>query len=174
MLANYDARALAKLFAGLTEYTFISELGLTDTQLVDYLSEMLTRFIHRDTIYAIKDASQRRLEEVAEMMVEAERPEHRGEKRREIFRHIGDFSLFWTGVYPEAINTRRNCFRKDSLISYFEQGKKSYFIASTYSDTQEHAEQAPVLRRLSDQFELCAHGLRLVRAHWEESQPPDA
>ena len=23
--------------------------------------------------------------------------------RREVHRHIGDFTLFWTGVYPEAL-----------------------------------------------------------------------
>ena len=24
-------------------------------------------------------------------------------RRRECHRHVGDFTLFWTGVYPEAI-----------------------------------------------------------------------
>ena len=30
---------------------------------------------------------------------------------------------------------------------------------------------APVLRRLSEEFELCAYGLSQVRHEWERSQP---
>lgn len=171
MRANYDPGSLERLFAGLTEHTFISELGLTDTRLVDYITGLLTRFVHRDAIFALRDQSAQRLMDLADMVEEAERSENRGDARREIFRHIGDFALFWTGVYPEALGARGARLRKDALVSYREQGKKSYFIASTYLDTPTQAEQAPVLRRLSDQFELCAFGLNKVRAHWEESAP---
>lgn len=169
MRANYEPGAIGKLFAGLTEHTFISELGMTDTRLIDYVTELLTRFVHRDAIYALKDPAERRLVDLAEMLMEAERSENRGEARREIFRHIGDFALFWTGVYPEALKQRSA--QRDALLNYYEQGKKSYYIASTYSDTPKQAEQAPVLRRLSDDFELLAYGLGKVRSHWEEQRP---
>jgi hypothetical protein len=169
MRATYEPGAIGKLFAGLTEYTFISELGMTDTRLIDYITELLTRFVHRDSIFALKDPTERRLVDLAEMLMEAERSENRGEARREIFRHIGDFALFWTGVYPEAI--KRRSTQRDALLNYYEQGKKSYYIASTYSDTPTQAEQAPVLRRLSDDFELLAYGLGKVRSHWEEHRP---
>ena len=32
---------------------------------------------------------------------------------------------------------------------------------------------APVLRQLSEHFELCAYGLSEVRKEWEASRPPD-
>jgi hypothetical protein len=94
-----------------------------------------------------------------------------GRTCREVHRHIGDFTLFWTGVYPEALKRLRSILRKDHFIDYCEQGKRSYWIASTYEDDA-YAEEAPVLRRLSEQFELCAWGLSQVRKEWEQ-QPPE-
>ena len=161
---------LRRLFAGLTEQTFIQTIGVADPPLTDYLSEMLSRFIHVDAIYRLRDSTGKRLEEVAEMMIEAEAlPE--GRTRREVHRHIGDFTLFWTGVYPERLRRLRDALSKDHFIDYCAQGKRSYYIASTFAD-EPYREEAPVLRRLSAEFELCAYGLNQVRREWERARPP--
>ncbi|HEV3263387.1 MAG TPA: hypothetical protein VG013_41510 [Gemmataceae bacterium] len=159
-----------RLFAGLTEQTFLNILGMGDPQLVDYLSSLLSRFIHVDAIYRLRNVQGRRLEEVADMMLEAEALPPEGRTRREIHRHIGDFTLFWTGVYPEALARIRSVLCKDHFIDYCEQGKRSYYIASTFADNP-YQEEAPVLRRLSQEFELCAYGLNQVRHEWERLQP---
>jgi hypothetical protein len=156
---------LRRLFAGLTEQTFVATLGVADPRLTDYLSSLLSRFVHVDALYRLRNARGKRLEEVAEMMIEAEAlPE--GPTRREVHRHIGDFALFWTGVYPEALERLRSALCKDHFIDYCVQGKRSYYIASTFADDP-YREEAPVLRRLSEEFELCAYGLRQVRRQWE-------
>jgi hypothetical protein len=157
---------LRRLFSGLTEHTFLTTLGLADPPLTDYLSEMLSRFVSMNALFRLRDAQGRRLEEVAEMMIEAEALPHEGRTRREVHRHIGDFTLFWTGVYPEALKKLRNALSKDSFIDYCEQGKRSYYIASTFA-SEPFQEQAPVLRRLSEEFELVAWGLTQVRREWE-------
>lgn len=159
---------LRRLFAGLTEQTFITRLGLADPPLTDYLSGLLSRFVHVDAMYRLRNAHGRRLEEVAEMMVEAEAmPE--GRTRREVHRHIGDFTLFWTGVYPEALTRLQSILSKDHFLDYCTQGKRSYYIASTFADDP-YREEAPVLRRLSEEFELCAYGLSQVRQQWERKR----
>jgi hypothetical protein len=56
---------------------------------------------------------------------------------------------------------------KDHLVNFTAVGKRSYFIASTF-DGEAYQDEAAVLRRLSEQFELCAYGLREVRREWEE------
>jgi hypothetical protein len=160
---------LRRLFAGLTEQTFQSTLGVADPRLTDYLSELLSRFVHIDAIYRLAGTSGRRLEEVAEMMIEAEELPPEGRTRREMHRHIGDFTLFWTGVYPEALKRLRSALTKDSLIDYTVRGKRSYYIASTF-EGEAYAEEAPVLRRLSEEFELCAYGLNQVRREWERNR----
>ena len=123
--------------------------------------------------HVIANAQGRRLEEVADMLLEAESMPPEGRTRREVYRHIGDFTLFWTGVYPEALKRLRSVFVKDHFIDYCEQGKRSYYIASTF-EQEPYRDEAPVLRRLSDEFELCAYGLSQVRREWERSAPGEA
>jgi hypothetical protein len=159
---------LRRYFSGVTEQTFSSNLGLADPPLIDYLALLLSRFVHIDTICRLRASSGKPLEEVADMLMEVEALPPEGRTSREVHRHIGDFTLFWTGLYPEALKRLRSALRKDHFIDYCEQGKRSYYIASTFEDDP-YREEAPVLRRLSAQFELCAYGLGQVRREWDAS-----
>jgi hypothetical protein len=161
---------LRRLFAGLTEQTFLTTLGIADPNLVDYLSLLLSRFIHVDAVYRLRNAEGKRLREVVEMLLEAEALPPEGRTRREYHRHVGDFTLFWTGVYPEGVRRLQPPHSADRLLDYTEQGKRSYYIASTFEE-EEHREEARVLRRLSEEFELCAYGLNQVRREWERARP---
>ena len=69
------------------------------------------------------------------------------------------------GVFPESLAKGR---RNDVLVDYCETGKRSYYLASTYSDTPKQQEEAPILRRLSVDFETCMEGLRKVRVQWQQ------
>jgi hypothetical protein len=57
--------------------------------------------------------------------------------------------------------------RKDSLLDYRDQGKRNYYIASTLP-AEDQAVPDAVLKRLSDNFELCVYGLNEVRRQWSE------
>ncbi|MGC3968041.1 MAG: hypothetical protein QM775_11930 [Pirellulales bacterium] len=150
-----------RFFAGLTEYVFETRLGLADPPLVDYVSGLLGRFIHYDSIYRLRDPVGRRLEEVAEMMLEA--AARVGKARREAHRHIGDFTLFWTGLYPDILETRQNRSRFDRFVDYREQGKLAYSIAAEIPTVDDKAVAGPVLERLRDEFEICVEGLHELR-----------
>ncbi|MBX9584077.1 MAG: hypothetical protein K2X87_27575 [Gemmataceae bacterium] len=156
---------LRRLFAGLAEHAFLSHLGVADPPLIDYCSGLLTRFVHADAVYRLRAAGGRPLTELAAMAAEAEGLPP-GRTRREYFRHIGDFALFWTGVYPEALN-RPGGRRRDEVVDYTLQGKRGYLLTSVL-DEEAHRAEAGLFRRLSDQFEVCAVGLREVRREWEE------
>jgi hypothetical protein len=150
---------LRRLFTGLTEHAFMAELGVTDVKLIDYISELLARFVHADGLFT-GDAAHRPIRSLADMAAAAEAMNLRGEPRREAFRHLGDVTLFWTGVFPESLAKGRTA---SALVDYCETGKRSYYLASTYADTPAQQEEAPILRRLSVDFETCMEGLRKVR-----------
>jgi len=152
------------VFAGLTEQTFISTLGVADTPLIDYLSGMLSRFVHMDDIYRLRQNG-RPLTEVVDMVMQAQGLPAEGRTKREVHRHVGDFTLFWTGVFPEVLEKKRSAVRKDDFIDYCTQGKRSYYIASTFEE-EPFTDESRVLRRLSEEFELCAYGLNQVRKEW--------
>lgn len=167
-----DNHPLRRTFAGLAEHAFFSRLGIADPPLTDYVSTLLTRFVHFDDIYRLRGSDGRPLTELVEMVLEAEQLPG-GRTRREYYRHIGDFALFWTGVYPEAIDAIRTRHRKDHFIDYTVQGKRGYWITSQM-DEEDHRDEAELFRRLSERFELCALGLREVRREWEATagSPP--
>lgn len=158
--------ALHRYLSGITENTFSVELGMADSRVIDYMVDLLLRFVHSDAIYSVRNPSGRRLEEVADMVVEAE--SRSGKPRREVHRHIGDFTLFFSGVFPEALRMLRQAGRKDQFVDYCAQGKRAYYIASTI-DTEDE-DEGDVLARLSHQFELCAYGLNQVRKQWDSNE----
>ncbi len=160
------SEVLQRFFSGLTEYTFASRLGVADPPLIDYLAAMLVNFVRTDAVYGLRTPTGERLSQVADMLAEAQA--RQGSARRRVHRHIGDFTLFWTGLYPEIAERLRKD-RKDSLINYQAQGKRNYLIASRLPAGQQSAPDA-VLERLSNQFDLCVYGLGELRKHWEERE----
>ncbi len=161
--------ALHRWFAGLVEASFQTEIGIADPSVLDYLTDLLTDFIHVERINMLADG--RSVDEIAEVLSAAEigMPAAESQRRREYHRHIGDFTLFWTGVYPENLRLMQRRSAKDDLIDYLDQGKRSYLIASRLS-VADAEPPASVLEQLSDQFEYCVYGLGLVRKHWERAQ----
>lgn len=164
MKAN-PSTTLNRYFAGIAEYVFQSHLGVADPQLVDYVSQLLLRFVRSESIHRVRSLTGKPLTEVTDMLVEANA--RVGTARRSVHRHIGDFTLFWAGVYPEALREMQSSTKKDHFIDYCSQGKRAYLIASTIEPEEENEAPAPILERLSRQFELCAYGLREVRREWE-------
>ena len=156
---------LGRFFSGLCENVFESRLGVADPLLVDYMSDLMLRFVRLDAVHRVRNLSGRPVVEVVEMVSEAEA--RVGSARRDVHRHIGDVTLFWTGVYPEALRELRSRDRKDFFIDYCQQGKRAYFIASTIETDREEDAPAEVLNRLSQHFEMCAYGLGEIRREWE-------
>lgn len=162
---------LRRYFAGIAENTFQSQLGVADPALIDYISDLLARFIRSDAIYRIRNLAGKPLREVAEMMVEAQ--QRVGNAQREIHRHIGDYTLFWAGVYPESLRRMQSQSPRDQLVDYCTEGKRAYWIASTIKTDEPSSATSDVLVRLSHEFELCAYGLREVRRAWENRAGED-
>jgi hypothetical protein len=159
-----ESHPLNRLFRGLTEYAFMNELGIGDPPLVQYVAGLLATFVPSQSLWRLRDAQGRPLVEVTAMVAEAEATGD-AERKRECHRHVGDYTLFWTGLYPEALGRLRRTNSPDALIDYQEQGKRSYYVASRLSSG---SIMSAVFRRLSDQFELCAFGLSCVRREWEK------
>lgn len=160
---------LDRFLSGISEYIFQTKLGIADVQLIEYVSDLMVRFTRVDAIQRVRRDDGRPATEVFQMLCEAER--RIGTARREVHRHIGDVTLFWAGMFPESVRSSAPG-SPDQLLDYFHQGKRSYKIASTIQ-ADEDRPACELLDRLSDQFELCAYGLREIRREWEDSGPDD-
>jgi hypothetical protein len=166
MSGEYD-QTVRKYFSGLAECTFVGEMGVVDPPLIDYVSDLLVRFIRSDVVHRLRSVTGRPMLSVTEMV--AETTERIGSAQHDLHRHIGDFTLFWAGVYPEALRGGTTP-KEDPFIDYCREGKRAYHLASQLAaHSLELSQPEPeLLERLSSCFELCCYGLREVRRHWEE------
>lgn len=155
---------LNRWFTGLVQNAMYTELGVGDPPMVEYLAGLLVEFVGTDSIFALRDDVGRPIEQVADMLattlVEPGLP--RVSREREVHRHIGDFTLFWTGLFPEALKRLCGKHARDFILDYHRQGKRSYAIASELTPENSRP-PGSVLRMLSEHFDCCVEGLALVR-----------
>lgn len=167
---------LRKLFGALTERNFAEALGWPDFHVTDYVSNLLVEFAHVDQLTKIKNQQGERVETVVELLYEAEssKQNNAAEKEREVHRHIGDFTLFMAGLFPEYLS-RIKCsgliHHKDFLVDYVKAGKRSYGIVATYQEPHDK-KPSTLFQRLSSNFELCVAGLGFVRLDLDRMQNP--
>ena len=154
--------SLRQLFHEVVSECYDSHLGLRDAEISSYVADLLTEFCRAENVYRIRDAAGNPVREVGEMLLAAD-PVHGtassfGEER-ERRKHIGDYALFFTGMYPESMHRLRE---RERFFEMVQAGKESYYIVSQF-DLFEYAQEAPFFARLSGSFEACIYGLNLVR-----------
>jgi hypothetical protein len=165
-------QALKALFADLIQRNFEENVHLADRDVTEYVADLLLRFTRSEDLYQIHDARGRVLEDVGEMLIASnpllDAPSFDAE--REVRRHIGDFTLFFAGLFPEAVNQRRlRRARLDALLDYIQTGKESYYIVSEFNQF-EYKTTAPLFKKMSEEFERCVFGLNLVKREFERMQ----
>jgi hypothetical protein len=158
---------IRRFFAEALHDSLSSKVGLHHEDVEQYLCQLLIDFLHDDGVYAIRDASGWRIETVVDMIAEGDVRLNADsfERERDVHKHIGDFLLFWSGVFPEFLKKMRDPGGKDALLNPVAQGRMSYYVASTF-DYGDYAREAPVLRKLSSDFEAYMYGLSLMRAEF--------
>ncbi|OGB94213.1 MAG: hypothetical protein A2Z31_08915 [candidate division NC10 bacterium RBG_16_65_8] len=168
---------LFRLLADLTQRNFAGNLGWPDTAVIEYLTEVLVDFVYVDRLYKIRDARGRRVQEVAEMLAEGDLL-HRAdsvERERAVHKHIGDYTLFMAGVFPEFVRrlqTSKILISADAFLDYIQVGKRSYRIVSEFPSDFPGG-PSPLFRKLSENFELCVFGLGYVRADLDRLRDPN-
>ncbi|MBU0717806.1 MAG: hypothetical protein KJ749_06110 [Planctomycetes bacterium] len=163
---------LRRHFQALVEHAFYTEVGLCDPVLTNYVVELLVDFTHVDRLNAIRDLHGKDLDQVAATLLAlfSEEPVAGAARDRMMYRHLGDYTLFWAGVYPEQLK-RAHYLPTDVLLDYVQRGKRSYAIVSNLA-SETDAPPSSLFRHLSDDFEFCLYGLGVVRREWENLDPP--
>ena len=163
---------LRELFNELVSRNFEESLHLSDHEIIEYVGNLLTEFSRVEKLYSIRNAQGKALEDVGEMLLESNPLFEASsfDREREVRKHIGDFTLFFVGLFPEAVHHwRLRRQRLDSILDYVRAGKESYFIVSEFN-LFEYKRSAPFFKKMADQFESCVFGLNLVKRNLEQMQ----
>lgn len=125
-----------------------------------YLGALLLDFMRTDRLYQIRSADGKPVQSIIEMLAEGDvrTKADSFDREREVHKHIGDFILFWTGIYPEHF---KQSPLSDLTLHYMQQGKQSYHLVSTFNHKPYDAE-APIFDQLSQGFEDFAFILNQV------------
>jgi hypothetical protein len=133
---------------------------------------MLTRFARTENLFP-RGSAVPRLETVVDMLLEIEHvwrddtPDFRPEHEVAVRRHIGDYTLFMTGVFPERVH------RSASMSYYVFEGKRAYHFVSEHERARSDGRRAPY-RRLAERFEAYMRALDYARRAYfvDPSLPP--
>ena len=172
-----ESHALQGLFTELVHDHFDREVGLRDAEVQDYIANVLSEFCEVEQLYKVCTAEGRPLSDVGEMLLETDPiygPAPSFDRERQVRKHIGDYALFFSGMFPQSLNHHRlRRSRMEELIDFVKAGKESYFIVSKFEHF-EYAKVAPLFRKMSQEFERLVYGLNQVKNELEERQHPIA
>jgi hypothetical protein len=170
-----ESHPLQELFKELVARHYAEEIGIRDPQIIGYVAQLLTEFCEIEQLFKIRNVAGKPLSDVGEMLVESDPvygPAPSFDRERQVRKHIGDYTLFFAGMFPESINhyrLRRN--RVENSIDWMKAGKESYYIVSKFEHF-EYTKVAPMFASLSRQFEQCVFGLNRVKNDLQEMQHP--
>src|SRR2546421_12506254 len=129
-----ESHPLQQLFIEMVGRHYAHEIGLRDPQLVGYVAHLLAEFCDTEQLFKIRNAADRPLADVGEMLMESDPvfgPAPSFDRERQVRTPIGDYTLFFTGMFPESINQcqlRRQ--RLEFLAAWMKAGNATYYIAS--------------------------------------------
>jgi hypothetical protein len=138
----------------------------------DYIEEqILCEFIHTESLYKIKNASGKGIEDIADLLAEGNVLLNAQSFQREfqVHKHLGDYTLFMLGMFPLTLSRRKG---KEFILGrlvvpgaslsehYMLQGQQSYRIASEFTN-------GDLFLELSSNFLLYMKVMELVRIYLE-------
>jgi hypothetical protein len=169
-----ESSSLQRFFQEVVERNY-DEVGVRSSEVHAYVANLLAEFCEAETLYKIRNAEGRSLCDLGEMLLESDPvygPAPSFDRERQVRKHIGDCSLFFSGMFPEGLNhSRLRRSRLESLIDFVKAGKESYYIVSKFEHF-EYAKVAPLFRKMSQEFERLVYGLNHVKNELEELQHP--
>ncbi len=147
---------IRQMFRALTERGSL-QVQLRDQDILFYLGNLLADFIFVENMYRIRDLEDRRTEYLVDMLKQAFEVEM--PVKKVYFKHIGDYSLFVLGLYPESLEKPR---RASSKGFYHDAGRIGYQTAGELESSSWHT---MVFRKLADEFERCVLSLNWVKEY---------
>ena len=156
-----ESELLPRFFDRVTRRAF-GDLALDDPPAARYLADLLARFARAEALYAVQAATARRLDTVADSLLAIQRawdvaaPEFNPGEERALRRHIGDYTLFMTGIFRDHVE-------RLAVTGYYQdEGRRAYRFVSEAARAGGQPD-APLFRRLSDRFEQYAGALSYAR-----------
>src|SRR6201981_2150230 len=104
-LSTGGARSLRNFLGELVWRHFFEDVRFEEPQVATYVAAVLADFARTENLYRIRNAQGKCLEDVGEMLVESNPLLEAAsfDREREVRKHVGDYTLFMKGLFPENV-----------------------------------------------------------------------
>ncbi|MHC4269587.1 MAG: hypothetical protein ACYSTS_14105 [Planctomycetota bacterium] len=141
---------------------------LEDTQVSNYIANMLTQFTESSRLYNVKEGEKKSHQYIVDMIADSIQSDNF--KKFYIYCHIGNYTLFLTGMIPEYIKHRYECMRRPVDNQYYVGfGKTYYGLASEHTNARRNR-LTDTLSQLSEGFEAVAQVLSFMNKEYLSSE----
>ncbi len=139
----------AALFLYVALRRLLLEVGVDDRAVSDYCAALVLAFGRRDRAYRVGEHDENRYEYLVDLVAEAGRAE--GDRQFQVRLHLGNFSLWLSGIFPDYIAARRVSKAGPDLPYYEQLGASGFRMASDHRLADAYG-LAPVLRSAAERF----------------------
>jgi hypothetical protein len=137
---------------------------LEDTQVSNYIANMLAQFTECSRLYNEKGDETKSHQYIVDMITDSLHSDNI--EKFHIYCHIGNYTLFLTGMIPEYIKYRYACKRKPIDKHYYVGfGKTYYGLASGHTNARKNR-LTGTLSQLSEGFEVIAQVLSFMNREY--------
>lgn len=128
-----------------------------DHKVINYVANLLSLFVKTERLHRVQPHDQKTYEYLVEMMEEASR----ADKRRQfmIYSHIGNYSLYLSGVFPAWIQYRHRYKRRPVDEKFYIDFGRTYFDRASKHPLARSYQLEEVFLRLALLFEEYRHAL---------------
>ena len=139
-------------FNVLLRRSLIDQRILGDKRVVNYIANLLSIFIRAERVHQLHKGGDQTFHYITDMIQEAANSDKR--KQFLIYSHIGNYSLYITGLFPQWIEYRHRYKNRPVNTQFYTNfGREYYERASTHALAREYGLDE-VFFRLSIMFEV--------------------
>src|SRR5438105_4794911 len=173
LLASRDLRRpSAALFYYVVLRRLLLELGVDDPAVTDYCATMVLTFGRGNRAYRISEHDENGYAYLVDLVEEADRAD--SERQFRVRVHVGNFSLWLTGIFPDYIAARRTRKGGPALGYYEAMGRTGFLMASDHQLAERYGLEA-LLRSVGHQFGVLRMALNRLsdRVMFPTASSPD-
>lgn len=136
MRSRQGACASLPLFAYVMVRHALRRLGEDDRMLADYVASVFVHFSVRDRAVRVGDTDDQTYDTLAAICADLDDPD--GRRSFLVRTHLGNYSLWLSGVFPDHIAHRRWRRGGPDLDYYEEMGRRGFRLAADHRLAEDH------------------------------------
>jgi hypothetical protein len=148
----------AALFAYVAVRHALLAAGLNDRPLADYLAALLLEFGRQDHATRARAVDDQTYHYLADIVNDLAREDESGERRFHLQAHLGNYSLWLAGLFPDFIAVRRRRRGGPDLPYYDALGRRGFGMAAEHTLAERYG-VAGIYRLAAERFPALRHAL---------------